>query len=316
MISKKTKIYLAGHTGLVGSSVLRYLKYNNYKNIFLKTSSQLDLRSQEETFKYLNKIKPEAIIICAAKVGGIKANYNFSADFIYDNLCIQNNLIHGAFKNNVKHLIFLGSSCIYPKFSKQPIKEEYLLNGYLEKTNEAYSIAKIAGIKLVEYYNSQYNLNYKSLMPCNLFGANDNYNLSNSHFIPAIIKKLYLAKIYNKKEVKFWGTGTVRREVMHVDHLAKAIMFFLNKKTNYSLINIGSGYEKTILQFIKIVAKILNCNSKIIFDKNKKLDGTPSKILDTNLASKLGFKVNANFLKDIESTCNNFIINRDKTLLL
>lgn len=315
MINKKSKIYIAGHTGLVGSSVLKYLKYNNYKNIFLKTSKELDLRIQRHTFKYLNKIKPDAVIICAAKVGGIKANSDFSAEYIYDNLCIQNNLIHGSFKNNVKHLIFLGSSCIYPKFSQQPIKEEYLLKGYLEKTNEAYSIAKIAGIKLVEHYNSQYNLNYKSLMPCNLFGPNDNYNLSNSHFIPAIIKKLYLAKIYNKKEVKFWGNGTAYREVMHVDHLAKAIMFFLNKKTNYSLINIGSGYEKKIFQFIKIIAKILNCNSKIIFDKNKKLDGTPRKLLDTSLATKLGFSVNTNFLQDIGSACNDFITNRDKTLL-
>jgi GDP-L-fucose synthase len=204
MITKNSRIYVAGHKGLVGSSVLKVLREKGFKKIFFKTSKELDLRNQEKVFNYIKKIRPEGVIICAAKVGGIKANNEQKADFIYDNLSIQNNIIHGSFKAGVKNLVFLGSSCIYPKFSKQPIKEKYLLTGELEPTNEFYAIAKIAGIKLCESYNYQYKTNYKCLMPSNLFGPNDNYNSNNSHFFPAIIKKLYLGK-YKKRNQYYFG---------------------------------------------------------------------------------------------------------------
>ena len=230
MINKNSKIFVAGHTGLVGSAVLRVLKKKGFKKIFYKTKKNLDLRNQKKTYSYILKIKPDAVILCAGKVGGIKANNDFSAEFIYDNLSIQNNVIHGSFKAKVKNLIFLGSSCIYPKYSKQPIKEHYLLSGILEPTNESYAIAKIAGVKLCESYNRQYKLNYKCLMPSNIFGPNDNYNLESSHFFPAIIKKLHNAKVKNFKKTAFWGTGSSKRELTFVDEIAEACIFFLKKK--------------------------------------------------------------------------------------
>lgn len=309
MINKNSKIYLAGHTGLVGSAVLRYLKKQKYKKIFLKKKKDLDLRNQYDTFKFLNKIKPDAVIICAAKVGGIKANSEYSGEFIYDNLCIQNNLIHGSYKNSVKNLIFLGSSCVYPKFSKQPIKEKYLLSNYLEETNAAYAVAKIAGIKLIENYKKQYNLNYKCLMPCNLFGPNDNYNLDTSHFIPATISKIHTAKLNHEKKVYFWGDGTPLREVMYVDHLARAIIFFLKKNTKDYLINIGSGYEKRIFQFINIIKKQINCDAKIIFNKEKILNGVPKKILDCSIARKYGFRIRSDILRELKITYKSFLKN-------
>ena len=225
MLNKDSKIYVAGHTGLVGSAVLRLLKKKGFKKIFFQERKKLDLKIQKDVFSYLLKIKPDAVIVCAGKVGGIKSNNIFRGEFIYDNLSIQNNVIHGAFLAKVKNLIFLGSSCIYPKFAKQPIKEESLLSGELEKTNEPYAIAKIAGIKLCESYNKQYKTNYKCLMPSNLFGANDNYNLENSHFFSAILRKLYDAKL-NKKKIIFWGTGLPKRELTFVDDLAEACIFF------------------------------------------------------------------------------------------
>ena len=205
MINKKSKIFLAGHKGMIGSAILRKLKNLKYKNIYIKTKETLDLRDQSKVYKYIRRIKPDAVIIAAAKVGGINANNNFRGEFIFDNLSLQNNLIHASFKSGVKNLIFLGSSCVYPKNSKQPIKEKYLLSNYLEKTNEPYAIAKIAGIKLCESYNDQYGLNYKCLMPCNAYGINDNYNLENSHFLPALIRKIIDAKKKNHKFIKLWG---------------------------------------------------------------------------------------------------------------
>ena len=213
MITKNSRIYVAGHKGLVGSSVLKVLREKGFKNIFFKRSQELDLRNQERVFNYIKKIRPEGVIICAAKVGGIKVNNERKADFIYDNLSIQNNIIHGSFRAGVKNLVFLGSSCIYPKFSKQPIKEKYLLTGELEPTNEFYAIAKIAGIKLCESYNYQYRTNYKCLMPSNLFGPNDNYNSNNSHFFPAIIKKLYLGNIKKKKINIILGNWQTQKRV-------------------------------------------------------------------------------------------------------
>lgn len=230
MINKNSKIFLVGHKGFVGSAILRLLKKKGYKNIFYKTKKNLDLRNQKKTFSYILKIKPDAVILAAGKVGGIKANSNFPAEFIYDNLSMQNNVIQGSFKAKVKDLIFLGSSCIYPKYSNQPIKESYLLSGILEPTNELYAIAKIAGVKLCESYNRQYKTNYKCLMPSNIFGPGDNYNLENSHFFPAIIKKLYNAKKNNISKTIFWGSGSSKRELTFVDEIAEACIFFLKKK--------------------------------------------------------------------------------------
>ena len=236
MITQKSRVFLSGHNGMIGSAILRKLKKLKYKNIFTQTRKQLDLRDQSKVYKYLSKIKPEVVIIASAKVGGIEANNNLRAEFIFDNLSIQNNLIDGSYKNGVKNLIFLGSSCVYPKESKQPIKEEYLLSNYLEKSNDAYAIAKIAGIKMCESYNSQYNLNYKSLMPCNAYGINDNYDSQSSHFFPSLIKKIVDARRKKMNHIKIWGSGKPLREVIYCDDIADACIFFLKKK-NFRILN-------------------------------------------------------------------------------
>ena len=291
MISKNSKIFVAGHRGLVGSAVIRRLKIHGYNNILTITKNRLDLRDQLKTFNFLKRNKPKFIIICSAKVGGILANDTFRGEFIYDNLQIQNNLIHGAYLNNIKNLIFLGSSCVYPRNSKQPIKEKYLLSGILEKTNEPYAIAKIAGIKLCESYNNQYGTNYLCLMPTNTFGPNDNYDLKNSHFIPALIKKAHeLKKVKQKnKFLKLWGSGKVRREAIYVDDIADACIYFMNKKTNKFLINIGVGKDYTIIDFAKKILKVVQVKAKLKFDKTKP-DGTPQKLLDVTEARKYGWK--------------------------
>ena len=308
-LNKNSKIFLAGHNGMVGSSILRYLKKKKYKNIFTKKRQSLDLLNQKKTEKYLKKIKPEFVIIAAAKVGGILANNIYQADFVYQNLMIQTNLIHASYKAGVKKLIFLGSSCVYPKFAKQPIKEKYLLSGYLESTNDAYAIAKIAGIKMCDAYNKQYNLNYICLMPTNLYGPNDNYHNLNSHFYPALISKIYHAKKNKKKYFKVWGNGKAKREIMYVDDLADACEFFLKKKTKHTLINIGSGYEKSIIEFSKFIMKKLKVNLKIVFEKDKP-NGTPRKILDTKIARNYGWKSKINLDKGFERTFKDFLINQ------
>jgi len=290
---------------MVGSALVRHFKKSGYYNLILKNKNSLDLLDQGKVFKFLKKTKPDFIIIAAARVGGIYANDNFQADFIYQNLAIQNNLIHGAFLCGVKKLIFLGSSCIYPKYSTQPIPENALLSGKLEKTNEAYAIAKIAGLKLCEFYNKQYKTNYICLMPTNLYGPNDNYNLYNSHFLPALLSKIYLAKKNKKKYITLWGDGTPKRELMFVDDLAIACEFFLKKKTKYTLINIGTGVEKTILEYSKIIMKKNDVKLKIKFDK-KKPNGTPRKILNTYLAKKLGWKPKFNLDKGLDITIKDY----------
>ena len=287
-INKNSKIYVAGHKGLVGSAIVRRLKFNNYKNILTVDKKYLDLSDQKKVYQFLRKNKPKAIIIAAAKVGGIAANNKYRADFIHENLIIQSNLIHGAFLNKINNLIFLGSSCVYPRNCKQPIKEEYLLKGGLEYTNEPYAIAKIAGIKMCENYNLQYKTNYKSLMPTNTYGPGDNYNSETSHFFSAIIKKVYEAKIKNKKTITLWGTGKVKRELIYVDDLADACIFFMLKKTKETLINIGSGKDFTIKEYANFIIKSLNLNIKIKYDKSKP-DGTPRKLLDISLAKKYGW---------------------------
>lgn len=297
--NKDKKIFLAGHNGLVGSAVLNLLKKKGYKKIISVSKKQLNLLNQKKTFEFINKKKPDIVIICAARVGGIKANNKFRADFIYENLQIQNNLIFGSLKAKVKRLIFLGSSCIYPNNITRPIKESDILSGSLEKTNEPYAIAKIAGIKMCESINRQYKTNYLSLMPCNIFGPNDNYDLNNSHFIPAILKKIYLNKT---QKLKLWGTGKPKREVLYVDDLADAILFFMHKKTKESLINIGSSTEMTVLKFAKEILKILNIKKEIQFNGNPSLDGTLRKKLNTNIAKKYGWTSKSEFKDSIIKT--------------
>ena len=305
-LNKNSKIYLAGHNGMVGSSILRLLKKKKYKRIYTKNKSNLDLLDQAKTLKYLKSIKPDFVIIAAAKVGGILANSNSKAEFIYQNIMIQTNIIHSSYLAGVKKLILLGSSCVYPKYANQPIKEGYLLSGALEETNDAYAIAKIAGIKMCESYNNQYNLNYLCLMPTNLYGPNDNYDLKNSHFYPALISKIHEAKVKKKKFINIWGNGKPLRELLYVDDLADACEFFLKKKTNHTLINIGSGKEKTILGFAKFIIKKLNIDIKIKFDK-KKPNGTPRKRLNMNIAKSYGWKSKIDLETGFDLTYKDFL---------
>ena len=305
MISKNSTILVTGHNGLVGSSVLRRLNFYGYKNI-LTIKKRIDLRDQKKVFNFFKKNKIDGVINAAALVGGILANSKFKANFIYDNITIQNNIIHGCYQSKIKNLIFLGSSCIYPKLCKQPIKEEYLLSGKLESTNEPYAIAKIAGIKMCESYNFQYGTNYKCLMPCNLFGINDNYNLNNSHFFPALMKKIYLAKKNKKKLITVWGSGKPKREIMFVDDLADACIFFLKKKTKHSLLNIGSGIEKTILQYVNFLKSNMDFKGNVKFD-NSKPDGTPRKIVDCSLAKSYGWHSRYSLLEGFRLTFDDFL---------
>ena len=305
MINLNSKIFLAGHNGLIGSAILRKLKKRNYKKIVTISRKKLDLRDQYKVFKYLEKIKPRAVIIAAATVGGIKHNNDYKANFIYDNLSIQNNLIHGSYLAGVKDLIFLGSSCIYPKFSPQPIKEEYLLSGILEETNEPYAVAKIAGIKLCESYNSQYKTNYKCLMPSNCYGPNDNYDYKSSHFFASIFRKVYEAKMKKQKKLILWGNGKTKREIIFSDDLADACIYFLKKKTKHTLINIGTGKDKTINEYAKLIMKFFNAKLKIKYI-NKSLTGTPRKLLSVSKAKKYGWKTKTDIKKGLKLTYESF----------
>jgi GDP-L-fucose synthase len=309
MINTKSKIFVTGHKGLVGSAVVRRLKYFGYKNILTIDKKKLDLRNQHLVSNFFKKNKIDAVINAAGKVGGIYANSKYKADFIYDNLSIQNNIIHACFLRKIKSLIFLGSSCIYPRNSKQPIKEKYLLKGELEQTNEPYAIAKIAGIKMCQSYNFQYKTNYKCLMPCNLYGPNDNYNLQSSHFFPALIAKAINAKKKNKKQIILWGSGKPKRELMYVDDLADACIYFMKKKTKESLINVGAGYDLSILSYAKFILKKLNFKCKIILDKSK-LDGTPRKLIDSAVAKKYGWFPKINLDKGFDLTIRSYKLNK------
>ena len=303
MINRKT-IFLAGHNGLVGKSIHECLKTKRIKVLTI-SKKKLDLRKQADVLKFFKSNKIDAVIIAAAKVGGIYANNTQRGEFIYDNLMIQNNIINSAYLKGIKDLIFLGSSCVYPKFSKQPIKEKELLSGYLEFTNEPYAIAKIAGIKMCENYSQQYKLNYKSLMPCNSFGKNDNYDEISSHFLPALIKKIAVAKKNRKKEIVLWGNGKALREVIYSKDIANACIYFLFKRTKEKTINIGSGYEKSILDYAKLLMKAANHKCKIKY-KNKELTGTPRKILDSKLAKNYGWKLQNNTKYKIIETYKDF----------
>ena len=308
MLTKKSNIFVTGHKGLVGSAVIRRLTNHGYKNINTITRNKLDLRDQREVFKFFQKKRIDAVINAAGHVGGIYANNKYKADFIYDNLAIQNNIIHGCYKNKIKSLIFLGSSCIYPKNSKQPIKEKYLLNGALEKTNDAYAISKIAGIKMCESYNEQYGTNYKCIMPTNTYGPNDNYNKMNSHFFPSLIKKINQLKGKKNKKLILWGNGKSKREVIYVDDIADACVFFMNKKIKETIINIGTGKDYSIKEYADKVLKILLPNEKIkIKYDRKKPNGTPRKVMNVDLARKYGWTSKINFNEGILKTYNSYI---------
>jgi GDP-L-fucose synthase len=307
MINKKSKIFVTGHKGLVGSAVVRRLNYYGYQKILTVDKKKLDLRNQQQVSNFFKKNKIDAVINAAGKVGGIYANNKYKADFIYDNLAMQNNIIHACFQNKVKSLIFLGSSCIYPRNSKQPIKENYLLTGELEKTNEPYAIAKIAGIKMCESYNFQYKTNYKCLMPCNLYGPNDNYNLKTSHFFPALIAKAIQARKNKKKKIILWGSGKPKRELMFVDDLADACIYFMNKKTKESLINVGVGNDMSVLNYAKFILKKMNLSCKISLDKSKS-DGVMRKIIDSSVARKYGWFPKIDLNQGFDLTLNNYFL--------
>ena len=306
MINLKSKIYVAGHSGLVGSAILRKLKADGYKNLIYISKKKLDLTKQLNVYNFLKKNKPKFIFIAAAKVGGILSNRDNKAEFISQNLLIQTNLIYGAYLAGVKDLIFLGSSCVYPKKSKQPIKENYLLEGKLEETNDAYAIAKIAGIKMCQSFNEQYGLNYKCLMPTNTFGPNDNYDENNSHFFPALIKKIYDIKNNKSNKLILWGNGKAKREVLHVDDLADACVFFMKKKTKYKLINIGTGKDYSIIYYANLISKIiLKKKISIKFDRTKP-NGVFRKVLNISLAKKYGWKPKINLTNAILKSYNSY----------
>ena len=288
-MKKDSKIYIAGHKGMVGSAIHRQLNFLGFTNLVLKTSTELDLRNQQEASNFFEEEKPEYVFLAAAKVGGIVANNTYRADFLYDNLQIQNNIIHSSFENNVKKLLFLGSSCIYPKMAPQPLKEEYLLTGPLEYTNEPYAIAKIAGLKLCDAYRDQYNCNYISVMPTNLYGINDNYHSTNSHVLPALIRRFHEAKINNIHTVEIWGTGSPKREFLFADDLANACIFLMENYNEKGLINIGTGEDISIKDLALLIKKIVGYQGEIKFDTLKP-DGTPRKLMDVSKLHSKGWK--------------------------
>ena len=300
------KIYIAGHRGMVGSGLERKLRKEGYNNIIARTSSDLDLRNQQAVNNFFEKEKPAYIILAAAKVGGIHANNTYRAEFIYDNLMIEANIIHAAYLNKVTKLLFLGSSCIYPKMAPQPLKEEYLLSGYLESTNQPYAIAKIAGIEMCESYRAQYGCNFISAMPTNLYGTNDNYHPENSHVLPALIRKIVLAKKNKESTVTIWGTGTPRREFLHVDDLADACYFLLQNYNEKGLINIGCSNDVSIKELSELIVAEVGYEGQLVFDTTKP-DGTPRKLMDTSKINKLGWSPSINLKEGILKTVSEFI---------
>ena len=288
-MNKNSKIYVAGHNGLVGSALMRKLSNDGYTNIVYRTGRELDLREQAAVRNFFEQEKPEYVFLAAAKVGGIHANNTYTAEFIYDNLMIESNVIHHSYKNKVKKLLFLGSSCIYPKLSSQPIKEEYLLTGELEPTNEPYAIAKITGIKMCQSYNKQYGTKFISVMPTNLYGPNDNYDLQNSHVLPALIRKFHEAKVNSSPTVCVWGTGSPRREFLYVDDLADACVYLMNSYEDDDIVNIGTGEDITIAELASTIKTIVGFQGELVYDTTKP-DGTPRKQLDVNKVHGLGWK--------------------------
>ena len=300
-MNKDSRIYIAGHKGMVGSAILRKLNKEGYKNLILRSSKELDLINQESVVKFFKEEKPEYIFLSAAKVGGIFANNKYKAEFLYKNMMIQNNLIHHAYVNNVKKLLFLGSSCIYPKMAPQPLKEEYLMTGPLEPTNEAYAIAKISGIKMCQFYSEQHGCKFISVMPTNLYGKNDNYDLETSHLVAALLRKFKEAKDHNFNSVEIWGDGTPMREFLYVDDCASACVFLMQNYYNIEPINIGMGSDYSIKEVVDIIKTKFNYSGEIIYNKSYP-NGTPRKLLDITRLSKLGWKYSISFEEGIDMT--------------
>jgi GDP-L-fucose synthase len=299
-MNKEDKVYIAGHRGMVGSAILRRLQQEGFSNFVLRKSGELDLRNQEAVREFFETEKPRYVVLAAAKVGGIVSNNTYKAEFMYDNLMIQNNVIHSSYENDVKKLLFLGSSCIYPKLARQPLKDDYLLTGLLEPTNEAYAIAKIAGVKMCDAYRDQYGCNFISVMPTNLYGPNDNYDLHTSHVLPALIRKIHEAKINQDPSVVIWGSGTPRREFLHADDLADACYFLMQNYNEPGLVNIGVGEDITILDLARLIAEIAGYKGNIKNDPSRP-DGTPRKLMDVSKLSSLGWKARISLREGIQS---------------
>lgn len=302
-MDKTSKIYIAGHRGMVGSSILRELQAKGYTNFVLKPSSELDLKNQQEVADFFVKEKPEYVFLAAAKVGGIVANNTYRADFIYENMMIQSNVIHHSYLNGVKKLLFLGSSCIYPKLAPQPLKEEYLLTGLLEDTNEPYAIAKIAGIKMCDAYRAQYGCNFISVMPTNLYGPNDNYDLSNSHVLPALLRKFITAKRNSESSVTIWGTGAPKREFLHADDLASACLYLMEKYNESAMVNIGVGEDISIFDLARLVKRIVGFEGEILTDTTRP-DCTPRKLMDVSKLADLGWRSSITLEEGIRKVYN------------
>jgi len=310
-MNKSDKIFVAGHRGMVGSAITRKLKIDGYSNILVRSFNELDLRNQGHVEDFFQSEKPDYVFLAAARVGGILANNTYKASFMYDNLSIQNNVIHAAYKSFVKKLLFLGSSCIYPKFADQPIREELLLTSELEPTNEPYAIAKIAGLKMCQFYSQQYGVNFISLMPSNLYGPNDSFDLLNSHVLPALLRKFHVAKINNDPSVTVWGSGTPKREFLHVDDLAKACIHFMLSYNEKSPVNVGTGKDISIHDLAIEIKKIVGFEGEIVWDKNKP-DGTPRKLLDVTKAKQFGWESSITLLDGIRMTYDWYVQNKGK----
>lgn len=307
-LEKEAKIYVAGHRGMVGSAIVRKLQQDGYSNLVLKTSTELDLRDQASVAAFFASEKPDYVFLAAAKVGGIVANNTYRADFLYENLAIQNNIIHSSFVHKVKKLMFLGSSCIYPKLAPQPLKESYLLSGYLEETNEPYAIAKIAGIKMCEAYRAQYGCDFISVMPTNLYGPNDNYDLENSHVLPAMIRKFHEAKEFGNESMTLWGTGSPKREFLHADDLAEACVYLMGTYSESELVNIGTGIDVTIKELAETVKEIVGFSGSIQWDTSRP-DGTPRKLMDVSKLHSLGWKHKIDLKEGIALAYQDFLTN-------
>jgi GDP-L-fucose synthase len=304
-MNKHDKVYIAGHRGMVGSAIVRKLQKEGFDNLVFRTSAELDLKNQQDTAIFFEKERPDYVVLAAAKVGGILANNSYRADFLYDNLMIQNNTIHAAYRTGVKKLLFLGSSCIYPKLAPQPLKEDYLLTGELELTNEPYAIAKISGIKLCDAYRSQYGCNFISVMPTNLYGPNDNYDLKNSHVLPALIRKFHEAKLKGEPSVMLWGSGTPRREFLHADDLADACFYLMQQYNEPGFINIGTGEDITIKDLALLIKEITGYSGEIKQDLSKP-DGTPRKLMDVGKLHKMGWKATIGLEEGIRQVYKEF----------
>jgi GDP-L-fucose synthase len=305
-LEKEAKIYVSGHRGMVGSAIVRELQNKGFHNVVTKTSKELDLRNQEAVRSFYETEKPQYIFVAAAKVGGIHANNVYRAEFLYDNLMIQNNLIHYAYESGVKKLLFLGSSCIYPKLAEQPLKEDYLLSGYLESTNEPYAIAKITGIKMCEAYRDQYGCNFISAMPTNLYGPNDNYHPENSHVLPALIRKFHEAKVSSKEEVEVWGDGTPMREFLYADDLANALVYLMENYNEKQFVNVGYGSDVTIKELAETVAKVVGFDGGMKYDSSKP-NGTPRKLMDSSRLFSTGWKPRTNLEEGIRLAYQDFL---------